>query len=133
GQIRKLHAEAGDDVTEGQLLVEIDPSTQQAKVDAGRYSIEMLKAQLAEQRAQYTLARQQYQRQQRLAAGGQPLLALVLLAGEGVLGTLLGQLGLEHLDRIAAGIDLGLLGGGVDLDQQLAFRHIVPGLDVQLA
>ncbi|RMS47346.1 hypothetical protein ALP65_01104 [Pseudomonas aeruginosa] len=64
---------------------------------------------------------------------GQPLLALVLLAGEGVLGTLLGQLGLEHLDRIAAGIDLGLLGGGVDLDQQLAFRHIVPGLDVQLA
>ena len=70
GQIRKLHVEAGDDVTEGQLLVEIDPSTQQAKVDAGRYSIEMLKAQLAEQRAQYTLARQQYQRQQRLAAGG---------------------------------------------------------------
>ncbi len=69
----------------------------------------------------------------RRAAGGQPLLALVLLAGEGVLGTLLGQLGLEHLDRIAAGIDLGLLGGGVDLDQQLAFRHIVPGLDVQLA
>ena len=59
GQIRKLHVEAGDDVTEGQLLVEIDPSTQQAKVDAGRYSIEMLKAQLAEQRAQYTLARQQ--------------------------------------------------------------------------
>ncbi len=57
-------------MTEGQLLVEIDPSTQQAKVDAGRYSIEMLKAQLAEQRAQYTLARQQYQRQQRLAAGG---------------------------------------------------------------
>ncbi|MGU0957992.1 biotin/lipoyl-binding protein, partial [Pseudomonas aeruginosa] len=27
GQIRKLHVEAGDDVTEGQLLVEIDPST----------------------------------------------------------------------------------------------------------
>lgn len=45
GQIRKLHVEAGDDVTEGQLLVEIDPSTQQAKVDAGRYSIEMLATQ----------------------------------------------------------------------------------------
>ncbi len=32
----------------------------------------MLKAQLAEQRAQYTLARQQYQRQQRLAAAAAP-------------------------------------------------------------
>jgi macrolide-specific efflux system membrane fusion protein len=60
--------EPGDEVKEGQLLVEIDPSTQQARVDAGRYSIEVLKAQLAEQRAQHLLARQQYQRQQRLAA-----------------------------------------------------------------
>lgn len=68
GQILKLHVEPGDEVKEGQLLVEIDPSTQQARVDAGRYSIEVLKAQLAEQRAQHLLARQQYQRQQRLAA-----------------------------------------------------------------
>lgn len=67
GQIVKLHVEVGDEVEEGQLLVEIDPSTQQAKVDAGRYSIDNLKAQLAEQRAEYELARQQYQRQQRLA------------------------------------------------------------------
>lgn len=28
GQIRKIHVEAGDQVQEGQLLVEIDPSTQ---------------------------------------------------------------------------------------------------------
>lgn len=67
GQILKLHVEVGDEVEEGQLLVEIDPSTQQAKVDAGRYSIDNLKAQLAEQRAEYELAKQQYQRQQRLA------------------------------------------------------------------
>lgn len=67
GQIVKLHVEVGDEVEEGQLLVEIDPSTQQAKVDAGRYSIDNLKAQLAEQRAEYELARQQHQRQQRLA------------------------------------------------------------------
>lgn len=67
GQILKLHVDVGDEVRKGQLLVEIDPSTQQARVDAGRYSIDNLKAQLAEQRAEHELARQQYQRQQRLA------------------------------------------------------------------
>ncbi|MGF6199600.1 efflux RND transporter periplasmic adaptor subunit [Pseudomonas laurylsulfatiphila] len=70
GQIHKIHVEVGDRVKEGQLLVEIDPSTQQAKLDAGRFSIENLKAQLQEQRAQHELARQKYQRQQNLAAGG---------------------------------------------------------------
>jgi len=70
GQIQKIHAEVGDVVKEGQLLVEIDPSTQQAKLDAGRFSIENLKAQLQEQKAQHDLARQKYQRQQHLAAGG---------------------------------------------------------------
>ncbi|MDF0734261.1 efflux RND transporter periplasmic adaptor subunit [Pseudomonas entomophila] len=70
GQIRKLHVEVGDEVRQGQLLVEIDPSTQQARLDAGRYSIENLKAQLAEQRAQYQLAQQQVQRQRDLAKGG---------------------------------------------------------------
>jgi macrolide-specific efflux system membrane fusion protein len=70
GQIQKIHVEVGDRVKEGQLLVEIDPSTQQAKLDAGRFSIENLKAQLQEQRAQHDLARQKYQRQQHLKAGG---------------------------------------------------------------
>ncbi|WDU64284.1 efflux RND transporter periplasmic adaptor subunit [Pseudomonas poae] len=69
GQIRKIHVEAGDKVQEGQLLVEIDPSTQKAKLDASRYAIENLKAQLQEQKAQHELARQKYQRQQRLVAG----------------------------------------------------------------
>jgi macrolide-specific efflux system membrane fusion protein len=69
GQIRKIHVEAGDQVQEGQLLVEIDPSTQKAKLDASRYAIDNLKAQLQEQKAQHELARQKYQRQQRLAAG----------------------------------------------------------------
>ncbi len=36
GQIHKIHVEVGDQVKEGQLLVEIDPSTQKAKLDAGR-------------------------------------------------------------------------------------------------
>ena len=70
GQIHKIHVEVGDLVKEGQLLVEIDPSTQQAKLDAGRFSIDNLKAQLLEQRAQHELARQKYRRQQNLAAGG---------------------------------------------------------------
>ena len=68
GQIRKIHVEAGDQVEEGQLLVEIDPSTQKAKLDASRYAIENLEAQLQEQKAQHELARQKYQRQQRLTA-----------------------------------------------------------------
>lgn len=70
GQIRKLHVEVGEAVRQGQLLVEIDPSTQQARLDAGRFSIDNLKAQLAEQRAQYQLASQQYKRQRDLAAAG---------------------------------------------------------------
>ncbi|MFJ4197207.1 efflux RND transporter periplasmic adaptor subunit [Pseudomonas sp. NPDC089534] len=70
GQIKKIHVEVGDTVKEGQLLVEIDPSTQKAKLDAGRFSIENLKAQLQEQKAQHELAQQKHQRQQNLAAGG---------------------------------------------------------------
>lgn len=70
GQIRTLHVEAGDSVRKGQLLVEIDPSTQQARLDAGRFSIDNLKAQLAEQRAQFELANQQLKRQRDLAAAG---------------------------------------------------------------
>ena len=70
GQIRKIHVEVGAEVTQGQPLVEIDPSTQTAKLDASRFAIENLKAQLQEQRALHDLAQQKYQRQQRLAQGG---------------------------------------------------------------
>ena len=70
GQIQRIHVEVGDEVKEGQLLVEIDPSTQKARLDAGRFSIENLKAQLQQQRAELVLAQQKYQRQRNLAAGG---------------------------------------------------------------
>ncbi len=70
GQIMKIHVQVGDQVKEGQLLVEIDPSTQKARLDAARYAIDNLKAQLQEQRALHELAQQKQQRQQRLAAGG---------------------------------------------------------------
>ncbi|MCD5970213.1 efflux RND transporter periplasmic adaptor subunit [Pseudomonas quasicaspiana] len=67
GQIRTIHVEIGAEVQKGQLLVEIDPSTQTARLDAARYAIDNLKAQLQEQRAQHELARQKFHRQQSLA------------------------------------------------------------------
>ena len=70
GQIHKIHVEAGAEIKEGQLLVEIDPSTQTAKLDASRFAIENLQAQLQEQRALHDLAKQKFQRQQHLAKGG---------------------------------------------------------------
>ena len=70
GQIHKIHVDVGTEVKEGQLLVEIDPSTQTAKLDASRCAIENLKAQLQEQRALHDLAKQKFQRQQHLAKGG---------------------------------------------------------------
>ncbi|WP_311971026.1 efflux RND transporter periplasmic adaptor subunit [Pseudomonas baltica] len=70
GQIRNLHVEVGDTVKQGQLLVEIDPSTQQATLDAGRYAIDTLKAQVKQQRAEHLLAEQQLRRQQRMVSDG---------------------------------------------------------------
>ena len=70
GQIHKIHVDVGTEVKEGQLLVEIDPSTQTAKLDASRFAIDNLKAQLQEQRALHDLAQHKYRRQQHLAKGG---------------------------------------------------------------
>ncbi|RIX75544.1 efflux RND transporter periplasmic adaptor subunit [Acidovorax cavernicola] len=70
GQILRLHVQPGDPVKKGQLMVEIDPSVQQATVDAGRASLAGLRAQLADQHAQHKLARQQFARQQQMAAEG---------------------------------------------------------------
>ncbi|MDR6232854.1 efflux RND transporter periplasmic adaptor subunit [Pseudomonas oryzihabitans] len=69
GQILRLHIEPGSEVEAGQLLVEIDPATQQARVEAGHAQIDALQAQLAEQRALQTLAGQQHRRQLELARG----------------------------------------------------------------
>ncbi|WP_256078602.1 efflux RND transporter periplasmic adaptor subunit [Massilia sp. YIM B04103] len=70
GQILRLHVTPGATVSKGQLLVEIDPSVQQATVDAGRAALAGLNAQLSEQRAQHRLAGQQHVRQQQLARDG---------------------------------------------------------------
>lgn len=70
GQILKLHVEPGAQIHKGQLLVEIDPSVQQATVDASRAGLAGLHAQLADSQAQYKLARQQFARQQLMAKEG---------------------------------------------------------------
>ncbi|MCY1181266.1 hypothetical protein D9M73_217610 [compost metagenome] len=67
------------------------------------------------------------------AAGGQVALAFVLLFGELVLGVLFSQLGLEVVDRETPGIESGLLGRGVDFDQQLPRLDLVADLHMQFA
>lgn len=70
GQILRLHVQPGAEVKKGQLLVEIDPSVQQATVDGARAALAGLRAQLAEQQAQQRLAQQQLVRQQQMEREG---------------------------------------------------------------
>ncbi|UAW99282.1 efflux RND transporter periplasmic adaptor subunit [Halopseudomonas nanhaiensis] len=66
GQLRALHVQLGDQVEEGQLLAEIDPTVYLARVEATRAQLANLRAQLADREAQQTLARLQAQRQRNL-------------------------------------------------------------------
>ena len=61
------------------------------------------------------------------------LLALVFLPRQFVLRPLLLQLRLEVFDGVAAGVEFGLLRGGVDFHQQLAFLDLVAGFHMDLA
>lgn len=70
GEIRRITVQPGSRVEKGDLLVEIDPAVQQAKVDADRAALDGLRAQLAEQQADRDLARQQVERQRRMAVEG---------------------------------------------------------------
>lgn len=70
GAIRRIHVQPGDAVERGQLLVEIDPAVQQARVDADRATLASLRAQLAEAIAQRELAQQQWDRQRHMANDG---------------------------------------------------------------
>ncbi|QRG05730.1 efflux RND transporter periplasmic adaptor subunit [Xanthobacter dioxanivorans] len=67
GQLLRLHVHEGDVVTEGQLLAEIDPSLQEAQVEAGEAEIARLKAQLIDLEARARFATDRAQRQARLA------------------------------------------------------------------
>ena len=66
GQLSILHVELGDQVEEGQLLAQIDPTIYLARVEATRAQLANLRAQLADREAQQTLARLQAERQRNL-------------------------------------------------------------------
>lgn len=68
GQLQRLYVDIGDEVEEGQLLAEIDARVQEARVEAGRASIEALEAQLTARDAALKLARANAERQARLMA-----------------------------------------------------------------
>jgi macrolide-specific efflux system membrane fusion protein len=70
GEIRRIAVQPGSQVNKGDLLVEIDPSVQQARVNADRATLDNLRAQLDEAQANRDLARQQLERQRRMAADG---------------------------------------------------------------
>jgi len=70
GQITRIYVAPGDTVKKGDRLLDIDPSVQQAEVDAGRASLAGLHAQLAEEQAQLDLAQKKYRRQRVLVQTG---------------------------------------------------------------
>ncbi|MBZ5763772.1 efflux RND transporter periplasmic adaptor subunit [Rhizobium sp. VS19-DR104.2] len=67
GTLKKVHFEVGDPVNAGDLLAEIDPAVQAAKVDADRAQLTELQADLVAQQAEATYAAAQLQRNIRLA------------------------------------------------------------------
>ncbi len=66
GQLQKLYVDIGDNVSAGQLLVEIDPRVYAARVQADEANIKNLQAQLAGQQANVVFARQQFERNREL-------------------------------------------------------------------
>ncbi|MFT3805205.1 MAG: efflux RND transporter periplasmic adaptor subunit [Burkholderiaceae bacterium] len=70
GAIRRIAVQPGSVVEKGDLLVEIDPSVQQAKVDADRATLDSLRAQVAQTEAQRDLARQEVDRQHQMHTDG---------------------------------------------------------------
>ena len=69
GQVKVLHVQVGDVVKQGQLIAEIDDTTQQNALRDELAGIESLKAQRAARQAALTLARQNLARQQQMMAG----------------------------------------------------------------
>lgn len=68
GQLETLHVQVGDEVKQGDLLAEIDPTVYLARVDGTRAQLRNQQAQLKDRKAQLTLADIQLQRQKNLFA-----------------------------------------------------------------
>ena len=101
GAIRRLAVAAGSVVKKGDLLVEIDPSVQQAKVDADRASLDSLHAQLAQARAQRDLAQQEADRQRQMNAEGATRIEDVQTADSAL------RVAIARLADLGAQIDVG--------------------------
>ncbi|MCL5051273.1 efflux RND transporter periplasmic adaptor subunit [Aliidiomarina maris] len=66
GQLERLLVEVGDQVEQGQLLAEIDPTLLESQVESNQAQLRNQQAVLREREAQYELSRLNYQRQERL-------------------------------------------------------------------
>jgi len=66
GQVEKIGVEVGDEVKKGQLLVEIDATQSEARVEANRASLRSQESQLLDRQNTLTKAERDYQRQQNL-------------------------------------------------------------------
>jgi len=62
GQLKVLHVDIGNDVKKGALLAEIDPRLYESRLEANTAQLKSLQAQLSEQEANLSLARQQHAR-----------------------------------------------------------------------
>jgi len=91
GQLRKLHVEVGNDVTEGQLLAEIDAEQSAARVDASRASLRAQQAQLVLNQVNLQKAERDLQRLQSLLKDEATTLELVQNA-ETTVGTTRAQI-----------------------------------------
>jgi len=68
GQLKKLLVEVGDNVKQGDLIAEIDPTLFNARVEEARANIKLLQAQLVERIAQHRLAGEIHARNKQLFA-----------------------------------------------------------------
>lgn len=68
GQLQRLLVDIGDQVEEGQLLAEIDPTVFESRVRNSRATLTQLQAQLALQKAEQTLALRRLERNRALFA-----------------------------------------------------------------
>lgn len=69
GQLNRILVRIGDSVEQGQLLAEIDPQVQTAKVDADKAQLAQFNANLVEQQANVDYAKATLKRYTQLAAG----------------------------------------------------------------
>ncbi|MBX2829987.1 MAG: efflux RND transporter periplasmic adaptor subunit [Rhodospirillales bacterium] len=68
GQIKALHAELGEQIKEGDLIAEIDPSTQENDLKEAEASLANIKAELAAQKATLAQAELDFARQKKMRA-----------------------------------------------------------------